>query len=164
MPQHTHLTTYTEKDHRAAVIAWLTYGVMSKVSDLLDIPETTLCAWKNDTTWWHVLSEDYRSEISVKIKAEVDETIELAFSEMNDRLRGGDYVVIKDQLIRKPVSARDAGWIAGVMVDKRQVLNNQPTTISGNHMDSKLAETIAALEEVGKRVSERVIEGERLKD
>ncbi len=152
--------TYSDEDKRQAVGLYLVLGVMSKVSEQLSIPERTLNTWRNETEWWNELAADAKQATTDRIKASIDKTIDLAFREVQDRLENGDAILDKKgEIVRKPMTGRDAGIIAGIMVDKRQILSNQPTIITGN-VDSRLSEYMSKFEELGRQMSARTIEGE----
>ena len=68
---------------------------------------------------------------------------------------------IYGEIVRKPMSGKDAAIVGAVYFDKRQILNNQPTTINGTNVDSRLAEFMNKFEELGCAMSAaRTIEGE----
>jgi len=152
--------TYSDEDKRQAVGLYLVLGVMSKVAEQLSIPERTLNTWRTETEWWNELAADAKQATTDRIKASIDKTIDLSFREVQDRLENGDAVLDKKgEIVRKKMSGRDAGIIAGIMVDKRQILSHQPTVISGN-VDSRIHEYMSKFAELGKALQARTIEGE----
>lgn len=150
---------YTDEQRRTAVVLYMTLGNMNAVSERTGIPHNTLADWKNHSDWWHVVADDARQQVGDEIKAEILATMRAAYTEVRERLENGDHKVVDKRVQRVPVSARDAGWLAAVLTDKWQVLNNQPTSISSSHLDARLAEAIEAVTEIGRKARERVIEG-----
>lgn len=160
-PKHN---TYTDVEKRQAVALFLILGVMSKVSETTGIPEPTLCAWKNETEWWQVITETLRSETTHKIRAQIDDVIEQSFREVKDRLEYGDYKIVDKGIQRVPVSARDAGTLMAIMFDKRQIASHQPTSITTTALDSRLANMLTQFDAIGRELEARTIDAELVKD
>ena len=129
--------SYTDADHRAAVIEYLLKGNQAAVSRSLDIPEPTLCDWRK-TDWWVELSEEFRIQKKDQIEAELTRIIEKANSETLDRLENGDVYVYQGKAMRAPMKGRDSAWVGAVTFDKLRLSLNLPTSIAGkaDGMDS----------------------------
>ena len=151
--------SYSDADKREAVVLYLMLGTMNKVAEQVGIPERTLSSWKNETEWWGEIAISVRQETTEKIQANIDNIIDSALRETQDRLDHGDAVLDKHgQVVRKPMSGKDAAIVGAVFFDKRQIMDNQPTSISG-HPDQRLTELMARFEDIGRRLSEKPIEG-----
>ena len=126
---------------------------------------TSLCgpypvdgALSNHVPFHLSLTTELRSLKEEHIVAQLDGIIESAFKEAHDRLQNGDAKVIGGEIVRVPVSGRDATWMGAVAVDKRQLILIRPTSISGKAEDmTALIERfeILARESQAKIVSEQ---------
>jgi len=57
--------------------------------------------------------------------------IHRAFANIIDRLDNGDVKVFRNGTdVRVPVSAKDCGWIAAIILDKRSLMRGEPTSRS----------------------------------
>ena len=112
--------SYTDSDHRAAVIEYLIKGNQAAVSRSLDIPEPTLCEWRK-SDWWVELTEEFRSEKKEQIEAEFTRIIEKANAETIDRLENGDVYVYQGKAMRAPMKGKDTatvGWFVTRIIFK----------------------------------------------
>ena len=125
---------YTDEQRRAACAEYLVKGNAQAVANSLGIPHTTILDWKNKE-WWHTLTVQLRGQTEDRITSELDQIIERAHRETLDRLDNGDVQLVKGadgyEERRVPIKGRDAATIAAIAVDKRQILLNKPTSISG---------------------------------
>lgn len=140
---------YSDADRRNAVALYLTHGVMAIVSRETGISESTLSTWKEHEPWWQEYSEKLRNEITDRVRSDIDRVVALAYRETEDRLNHGEYKVVGKSLKRVPLSGRDVAWIAAVMTDKRQVLGHQPTSITTNVLDGRLANLLDKFGDAG---------------
>ena len=113
---------YTDSQRKDAAVQYAITGLMSKVSTDLDIPESTLCQWKNNSDWWDKLVEEVRSE-------KADEHIALYHSLTKKALAKADGAIDK---LKGDLSASDIKALvvtAATATDKTRLLLNQPTSI-----------------------------------
>jgi hypothetical protein len=103
---------------REVGILFLLYGNTQRISELSGIPKGTICCWKQ-TEWWDKLINQLQTENKDEINGNLT------------RLVMKSSKVIENQLDRGEVKARDAATIMGISFDKRQILNNQATQITG---------------------------------
>lgn len=147
---------YSDEDRRAACAEYLVRGTMAQVSRALNIPETTLSMWK-DEDWWHSLTVELRSRTEDRITSELDQIIERAHRETLDRLDNGDVQIVKTatgyEEHRVPVKGKDAATIAAIAVDKRQIMLNKPTSISGKA--EGMSDLMAQFERLARESRER---------
>jgi len=123
---HYNGSQYTDDQRHNAVIVFLTLGNVNKVSQAIGIPQRTLYDWTKQE-WWLDLITRYREEKRQELDANFTRIVESCSQTIEKQLEIG------------AVSARDAATILGITFDKRQILNLQPTTISGKSIDiSKL--------------------------
>ena len=120
------ITHYTQDIKNEAAIQYAIKGVMSKVSRALDIPETTLSQWKNNTDWWDALIVETRN-----IKS--DEHIARYQSLTTKALKAADEGI--DKLKGTDLKANDIKALVvtgATCTDKARLLLNQPTSIKGD--------------------------------
>jgi len=113
---------YTHEDRYRVVVAYLMYGNMQKVSEIVNIPKRTLQGWTH-YEWW--------SDLITHVRAENTDEFDAGFS----RIISKSMKTIEDQLDSGDVKARDAATIMGISFDKRQILNLKPTTITAKATD-----------------------------
>lgn len=143
-------------NHPDAVIisaARLFYGLGSqtKTAQALGVPVRTVSEWANDTgrigELWRDTIQYIRQESIVETDRTMSIIIQKAYAAVLERLENGDTKVLgTGELVRCPVTAKDASWIASITFDKRQVLRNLPTqiTTSAEHL-SKIADKLASM-------------------
>ena len=138
---------YTADQMREAAANFVLTGNMAQVSRLTGIPQSTLCEWKKNNADWVALIEHIRNEKQDEIDAGYTRIIHQGIDVIEDRMANGDVVIDKNnEIARKPVSMKDAAWTTGVIFDKRQILRNQPTSISTNSNLDTLAKRLEELE------------------
>ena len=108
-----------------AVSIHLATGSPTSTSLATGIPLQTLYKWKR-SDWWKKAVEEYRAEENLRTDATLSKIVEKSLEVVSDRLDNGDFQFDQktSQLIRKPVSARDAHKISMDVIDKRSVIQN----------------------------------------
>jgi hypothetical protein len=109
---------YNYQDRYQAAVYMVIYGNTKKVAELTGIPRNTLLCWLK-YEWWEKLINKLHEERSQEFKA--------AFSRLIDK----SIKEIEKQLDNQEVKALDAAKIMGIAFDKRQIMNNLPTSIQG---------------------------------
>ncbi len=123
---------------------FLTFGNVTKTAEAANIPQRTLYDWTK-TEWWAELITRFREEKKHELDANLSRIVNKCTQTIENKLENDE------------VSARDAAMIMGITFDKRQVLNNQPTSISGKSID------ISALQgKFEEFLQTKTIEGERV--
>lgn len=106
-----------------AVTAYLGLGNAELVGALVKVPPATIRKWKQEP-WWADLENQIRDEENVradkKLTAIVDKTMDL----LADRVERGDFVwdSKNQQMVRRPLLARDAVRVVGELFDRREFL------------------------------------------
>ena len=126
-------------------------GSQLKTAQALGISTTTMHEWIHDTgrigELWRETLQMVRTECIIETDRTMSIIIAKAYAAVLERLENGDTKVLgTGELVRCPVSAKDASWIASITFDKRQVLRNLPTqiTTSAEHL-SKIADKLASM-------------------
>ena len=146
---------YSDEDRRAAALTYAIHGNIQKVSRSLNIPATTLYDWR-ESEWWESVSIEVRSEKEDEIVAGLGRIAEKAISETEDRLENGDVYVAQGKVTRAPVKAKDAVLIGAVAIDKRQLLLNKPTNISGNSGSKKIEDLVKYFQDISQAHSDQL--------
>ena len=166
---------YSDNERRQAVVEYCVHGVMSKVSECTDIPETTLATWKNKSDWWDDLVVEVRSEIGEQILAQNLTNAMKSGNELADRIENGDQKLLKVkraikhddgsveisedyELRAEPMKGRDLAVVTGIVQDKARIQLNLPTSItqSSSGLDAMVKKFEAIADAYNER-QERVV-------
>jgi len=106
------------------VTLWLSTGNLRLSAATLNIPEETVRVWRK-TQWWKEIAEEIQLQDKIQFSATAQKIINQSMDVIADRLQGGDYIYDskQGQLVRKPVSLRDATHAASTMMDKKVLLD-----------------------------------------
>lgn len=119
---------WSEVDKIRAVAIYLEIGILTKVGEMTGIPIETLRTWKT-SPWWHEVKQKILAEEDDKISSSFSRIVNKAQKEVIDRLENGDWIVLKTgEKQRVPMKGKDAQYILNSAVDKRQLLNDRPTS------------------------------------
>ncbi len=163
---------YTDEDRRRAVIEYHVSGLMTKVSDVTGIPETTLATWKNQSDWWDTLTVAVRSEIKDIILAQNLTNARASGEALADRIANGDQKLLKvkkaikrddgsveiseDYELRiEPMRGRDLAVVTGIVQDKATRDMGLPTTIHSQTADAQIKSFIEEFRELSQSFKER---------
>lgn len=114
---------WNESDRIKAAVCYALTGNAKRVEEITRIPAGTIRQWKTQPWWPQVIDrirQEHDDELDVKFTGIIDKTIGV----INDRLEKGDFLYDSknEQLVRKPVGARDTALIASTFIDKRALL------------------------------------------
>lgn len=117
---------WNESDRIKAAVAYALTGNAKRVEEITRIPAGTIRQWKTQPWWPQVIDrirQEHDDELDVKFTGIIDKTIGV----INDRLEKGDFLydTKNEQLVRKPVGARDTALIASTFIDKRALLREK---------------------------------------
>lgn len=150
-------SNYTVEQIAQAALLYVTEGACTKVERLTGIPERTINDWTHQD-WWPLLLDQARMAKQDEIDAGLQRIQDKAIQATVDRLENGDYIMGKDgQLMRKPVSARDAAIVTAVAFDKQRILRNLPTSISASSGEAKLDAMAKRLKEIERKQESKVV-------
>lgn len=131
---------YSDSQKLEAVTTWLALGNLRLTAAVLKIGEPTIRLWRSKD-WWKELETELRLQEDLQLSNRLQKIITKSFDQVEDRLSNGDYIYDQKsgQLVRKPVSMKDAHKVAVDLVDKREFLiNKMPQTITKDAIDDKL--------------------------
>lgn len=162
--------SWSDSQKLECVTTYLSLGNLAQTSRLLKIPEMTIRTWKQKD-WWKELELDLKSQETLQLSSRLKRIIESTLAVTEDRLANGDFIYDNrsGQMVRKPVSMKDAHKVTMDMIQRRDVLDNkQPTDISAESISDKLDTLAKKFEEIasGKKTIEvtDVIIGEVVED
>lgn len=124
---------WSDKQRIETVTLWLATGNLALTAATLGIPEITCRKWKA-SPWWKQMVEDFRQEENISLDATLSKVVKKSVEQLLDRVEGGDYQYDQKtgQLVRKPISARDAATITKDMLDRRDILQGKKEVISND--------------------------------
>ena len=141
---------------------YLVYGNYNRVAEELEVNRTTVRNWANKD-WWPILVDEVKYLKNIELDSKYTHAIEKSLSELMDRLENGDVVVDTKTGKRhnKPISARDAALISGIMYDKRALLRGDPTQIKENNfnLNERMEQLQNTFNAIARKSEERIIEG-----
>lgn len=149
---------YNKDDVIRAAKAYLATGTWNAASKHTGIPVDTIKTWGRKD-YWPIILEDINYLKNIETDRQLSQLMEKALSESLDRLEKGDTVIVKGELVRKPVSARDAALIAAIAYDKRALHRGDPTRIEEKNfsIDDRLVELKDTFDALAKRNEEKVV-------
>ena len=119
------------------------------------IPEQTIYQWKK-TEWWNTMVNDLKQEERLVLSTKLKKVMEKSWEVVGDRLEHGDWIFDqkKGELVRKPVSLRDAAKVANDSVILREKLNmNESFTVHADQVEDKLAKLAKAFADLAKGIN-----------
>ena len=149
---------YNKDDVIRAARAYLIHGTMTGAAKETGVPYTTIQVWaKKD--YWPILLEEIKYLRNIELDGKFTTLIDRTLKNVEERLVKGDSVVVKGEIVNKPVSARDSALIAAIMFDKRQILRGDPTQIQQKNfnVDERLEQLQQTFDKLARRAEEKVV-------
>lgn len=132
---------WSDSQKLEAVTTYLSLANVALTSRVLKIPEMTLRTWmKKD--WWKEVEAELKTQETLELSARLKKIIGSTLAVAEDRIANGDFIYDNrtGEMVRKPVSLKDAHKVTMDMIQRREVLDNkQPTNVSMEQLDDKLA-------------------------
>jgi len=120
-----------EKKIEVVTVYCLT-GSYAETQRLTRVPQTTVRMWRKQD-WWSEVTQRIRTEKNDELDAKFTKIIDKAVEQIEDRIEKGDYIydVKRGKILRKEVGLKDLNAVTSIVLDKRQLLRGEPTSISG---------------------------------
>lgn len=117
---------WSDKQRMEAVQSWILLGNLALTSRILGIPEVTLRVWKA-STWWKDLVNELKTQETIQMSGRLKKIVDASLSAVEDRLVNGDVVFDQKtgEVVRKPVSLKDAHRVAVDLSDRQDVLEKR---------------------------------------
>lgn len=146
---------YSDRQKIEAVTTYLMLGGnVIMTSATTKIPEVTLYTWKK-SEWWNTLVNDIKQEERLVLSTRLKKVVEKSWEVVGDRLEHGDWMLNQKtgELVRKPVSMKDAAKVANDSVILREKLDmNESFTVHADQIEDKLAKLAKAFSDLAKGV------------
>lgn len=123
---------YNNLDRIQAVSIFIVIGKIRETARYCGLAYNTLFSW-TQTDWWADCINQAHGINRHVINARSAAVINQAFDGVQDRLTNGDYATydhVRDEIIYKPVSAKDCAVIFGIMFTNQRINNSLATTIT----------------------------------
>ena len=119
---------WSEVDKIRAVAIYLEIGTLTKTSEMTGVPVETLRNWKI-APWWHEVKQKILNEQDDELSSKFTNIVKKAQKQVLDRIENGDWIVLKDgKKERVPMKGKDLQYVVNSNLDKRQLLNDRPTS------------------------------------
>ena len=124
------LAHWSDTQRIELVTTWLATGNLALSAATHQIPEVTARRWKAQP-WWKQMVEDIRSSENLQLDAKLSKVVSKSVDALMDRVENGDFQYDQKtgQLVRKPISARDAAKVTTDMIDRRELLQGKKETV-----------------------------------
>lgn len=118
---------WSESQKIEAVTTYLALGSATQTAGVLDIPLATLNRWRY-ADWWKKIEEDLKREENLHLNARLSKIVSKALDVTEDRLDKGNYQYDPktSELIRVPVSLKDAAKVANDMLERKDIIEAKP--------------------------------------
>jgi len=154
-------TKYTPETKIHACTSYICTGSFKQASKFAAVPEGTIRSWRS-SEWFRTVARHVQQARAEELDASMSGVIHAAMGAVHERLSEGDtkYNPRLNEVVRVPVSAKDAALIADKVIHSRNLLRGDATSRTDN---SSLAEKIMDLRQQFKTFTEqKVIEVERV--
>jgi len=138
-------------------------GNVRDVSQLTDVPENVLRAWKTEDWWCEVIAQVTREEDEA-ITAKFTHVVNTALDGLIEVLEKGNrvYNPKTDTYVDVPLTSKDLTQIASVFTDKRQLIQGKPTSrVERSSPDDRLQKLAKEFEKFSKA---KTITNEEIED
>lgn len=139
---------YSYAKRTEAVTMFMTLGSLLMVSGATGIPITTLKNWRAQD-WWKEITDELQASEKIVLSAKLQKIINRSLEITENRLDEGDFFYDQKlgELVRKPVSLRDAAAVAQMALTQKTNIQTveQVATAQEGVMDKlqKLSDSLA---------------------
>jgi len=118
---------YTEHQKLEAATVFLALGSNVQTAGVLKIPLDTFNKWRY-ADWFKKLIEELKAEDNLKLSARLSKLVSKALDVTEDRLTNGNYQYDPktSQLVRVPVSLKDATKVATDLMERKDIVEDKP--------------------------------------
>lgn len=118
---------WSESQKLEAATTFLALGNGAQTAAVLDIPLATFNRWRY-TDWFKKIVDDLKAEDNLKLNARLTKLVSKALDVTEDRLDKGNYQYDPktSELIRVPVSMKDAAKVANDMLERKDLIESKP--------------------------------------
>lgn len=118
---------WSDSQKLEAATTYLALGNGAQTAAVLDIPLATFNRWRY-ADWFKKMVEDLKMEDNLKLNARLTKLVSKALDVTEDRLDKGNYQYDPktSELVRVPVSLKDANKVVNDMLERRDVIESKP--------------------------------------
>jgi transposase-like protein len=148
---------YSDSQKLEAVKLHLITGNLNLVAASLNLPIQTLKTWRY-SKWWGEIAQELKNEGRIQLSSNLRKVAEKALNVTVDRLEYGDfqYDPKTGEMVRRPVSMKDAHRVSVDLLNKSLELEDQPVQEEAMKATQDrlqaLAETFASFSKKVKRI------------
>ena len=155
--------THSRQTVLTAATVFVSTGMASHAAAAAGTSVSAVNEWRRKE-WWPALTVAVRHAKQAELDGALTALIHSSVAAAQDRIASGDCRLVRrkdengvenHELVRVPVSARDAAIVAAVAADKRQIVRGEATEIVRHDSDR-----LSVLRDQMRTISGRVIEGE----
>ncbi len=122
---------YTPEQKIQAAMIWLMTQSAAETHEVTGINQATLRDWTTRSPWWQSACDLARKQLETKLDNQLDGLLRDSLAGLDDRLKNGDDIVLKDgSVVKRAVGARDCAIISSILFEKRAALRGQPGNIT----------------------------------
>jgi hypothetical protein len=122
---------YTPEQKIQTAMVWLMTQDSQETSAVTGVNDATIRDWVTRSSWWQTACDLARKQLETKLDNRLDGLLRDALSGLDDRLKNGDDIVLKDgSVVKRSVGARDCAIISSILFEKRAALRGQPGNIT----------------------------------
>jgi len=118
---------WSDSQKLEAATTFLAIGNGAQTAAALEIPLATFNRWRY-TEWFKKMVDELKAEDNLKLNARLNKIVVKALDVTEDRLEKGNYQYDPktSELIRVPVSMKDAAKVANDMLERQDVIETKP--------------------------------------
>ena len=155
--------TYSRQHVLTAATVFVSTGMATRAAAAAGTSVSAVNEWRRKE-WWPALTAAVRHSKQAELDGALTALIHSSIAAAQDRIAAGDCRLVRrkdengvenHELVRVPVSARDAAIVAAVAADKRQIVRGEATEIVRHDSDR-----LSVLRDQMRAISGRVIDGE----
>lgn len=138
------------------VQAYLVLGSIRLTSAAMEIPERTIISWRN-SGWWQEVVDELRLQDKLQLSQKLKKIVEKSIEVTDDRLTHGEFKFDKmGELVRIPVSMKDAHKVSMDMINKREdILSSEKVQMTDAKAEDKLKSLAEKFAEYATRTIEK---------
>lgn len=156
---------FSAEERLLAVMAYIVSGNKAteavRLAGLEDrLSPELLRKWKCNAPWWDEAYAIAKARLQDELDAKYTRLIHKLSEEVDDRILHGNAQMTKDgDIVRVPVSLREAVTALGILSDKRAMIRGEPTSRSADQGLAVLDKVLDRLQSVGETKRE-ALEGD----
>lgn len=127
--QHVPKKHWAKEKKLQAVTQWLALGNLRLVSAMTGVSHGVLKQWRIQP-WWKEFENEIRNTENLEIDNKLTKIVQRSMDAVIDRLENGEPVINNKtgEVVRKPVSMKDAAKVTNDMLTKRELLRGNATS------------------------------------